>query len=947
MIHFLTSIVFAEPLDSTTLSIDTNDVTEAQLVLDIEAMESQEAFRLEMLSTGFLGMSGTAQYYFPTLRLWDGKFSTPIKDITSDYATLVQGDWAIVAEDQLNEILSVLNQENNSRSLEPQCNLSAPKFGRVTATERILIEKNTNEFLAIESDLSKVFAWECIQGEVRFELLNFAGSNQDVNDVEGLPSWTANDFEFRPTIHVTVDGQSVDIIGRPMQDLSRMYHHILEREGFYVDVGNFVHGYTSVEDKGFSKYRNFDYEWLSALEPFALGIGRNELIAGMDNFIKETAIRSLPYLATNLTVPKGYEGTVFPTHKVHTIQHETGKTSDVLFLSILDPEWAEQIPQIKTEGWEITDPNEAMVELLTKLAEEQASPDVVVVLTTASTKVLEAIRQRGPSIDLLLGDHTLATHRISEQTIDLNEIDETQKGAPLTLPMDGLQVVWMEIGNGFLQRLQHNVVDIYESDPVNSSVQRQIMDIRLPYYGEQNEQRLTLDHLEWNERLSQDDWEQFLCGVVLEQTGADTVLLDGFRSPKGVGTLTEKHISDALAVNDVVEIHRIPGTNYKRFLDQAKGATTASCGVTPGTKSPKPKGHSIETGMFYTVATTDQVRLREGLSLLIQANQTSKWLDAPKMETLIQDDGEQLGLRTMVLDAVREYDAVGPQTPPSLNKMTEDMTKIEAQRWWLKLNDVGFTTDSFESPQVQELASVPETMINNPSSASLGTMVDVSLDYIAPKSKSTFRAVSQYSALYSTVEGQENLQKQETGDDLRLMGTWSYTAADWTWGKLSVMPFGEVLMDAEWTPIEFEDGSLATRQSDFSFTTGLSTKPWRSIKNIKLGALVNRDLAQLDSKPNEWAGSLQLTSSKSFSQALIWGNEGTMNIYGNTPDDDASDLRLRAYGKSKLTMPISSHVGVSLYATGLLVKGRSTENDVWGHGWNIGASVDLLGAFTL
>ena len=72
-----------------------------------------------------------------------------------------------------------------------------------------------------------------------------------------------------------------------------------------------------------------------------------------------------------------------------------------------------------------------------------------------------------------------------------------------------------------------------------------------------------------------------------------------------------------------------------------------------------------------------------------------------------------------------------------------------------------------------------------------------------------------------------------------------------------------------------------------------------------------------------------------------------MNLYGNTPDDDASDLRLRAYGKSKLTMPISSNLGVSLYATGLLVKGRSTENDVWGHGWNLGASVDVLGTFNL
>ena len=946
MIPFVTSLVFAEPLGSSRISIDGSEYTDEQFALDIEAMEKQEIFRLEMLSTGFLGMAGTAQYYFPTLQLWDGQFSTPITDITSDYATLVQGDWSIVAKDRLPDVLSVLNKESEQGDNAPQCNLSPHKLGRVTATERVIVDQSTDEILAVEPDLWTVFAWKCTKDNVTFELLNFGGGSiEEMGSVEKFPSWTVNDFEFRPTMHLSVAGQSVDIIGRPMQELSRIYNHILEREGFYVDVGNFVHGYTSIEDKGFSKYRYFDYEWLSALEPFALGIGRNELIAGVDNFIKETHGMDLPYLATNLKAPEGYKGRVFPTHKIHTIEHETGNASTVLFLSILDPEWAEQVPQIKSEGWEILDPNESMKTLLASLEEEQNKPDAVVVLTSASTKVLQEIRQRGPSIDLLLGDHTLATHRISEQVIDLHEIDKTEKGAPLTLPMDGLQLVWLEIGNGFLQRLQHNVVDIYESDAVNSSVQRQIMDTRLPYYGQQNEQRLTLDHLEWNERLSQDDWELFLCGVVLERTGADTVLLDGFRPPKGIGTLTEKHISDALAVNDVVEIHRIPGKNYKRFLDQAKGATSASCGVKPGTGSPKPKGHAIETGMFYTVATTDQVRLRRGLGLLIQANQSSKWLDAPKMETLIRGNGEQLGLRSMILEAVREYDTAA--ATPSLKKVTEQTSTIDKQRWWLKLNDVGLTTDSFESPQVEELASVPETMINNPSSASLGTMVDVSLDYIAPKSKSTFRAQSQYSALYATVDEQEDLQKQETADDLRFTGTWSYTAADWTLGKLSVMPFGEVLMDAEWTPIELEDGSLATRQSDFSLTTGISTKPWRSIRNVKLGVLVNRDLAQLDTKPNEWAGSMQFTSSKSFSQALIWGNEGTMNIYGNTPDDDASDLRLRAYGKSKLTMPISSNFGVSFYATGLLVKGRSIENDVWGHGWNLGVSVDVLGTFSM
>ena len=68
--------------------------------------------------------------------------------------------------------------------------------------------------------------------------------------------------------------------------------------------------------------------------------------------------------------------------------------------------------------------------------------------------------------------------------------------------------------------------------------------------------------------------------------------------------------------------------------------------------------------------------------------------------------------------------------------------------------------------------------------------MDISLDYIAPKSKSTVRAQSQYAALYSTVEGEEELQKQETGDDLRLTATHIHCCRLVT-GKPSVMPLGK------------------------------------------------------------------------------------------------------------------------------------------------------------
>ena len=86
-------------------------------------------------------------------------------------------------------------------------------------------------------------------------------------------------------------------------------------------------------------------------------------------------------------------GKTFPTHKIHTITHETGNSSSVLFYH-LDPEWPEQVPQIKAEGWQITDPNESIQNILDDLEEDNAYPDAIVVLTSASTKVLQDMTKR-------------------------------------------------------------------------------------------------------------------------------------------------------------------------------------------------------------------------------------------------------------------------------------------------------------------------------------------------------------------------------------------------------------------------------------------------------------------------------------------------------------------------------------------------------------------------
>ncbi len=950
----LTMVALANPIntqskDSTNVHLKAPlDSSVRELEVDQQDTESDIVERVfDFVATGHLSDAGGATYYFPSMRALEHELQGLMVDSHFDHTTLIQGTWTIFAMENLSSTLSVLESP-----VKPICEQKEALSGALLNTERLLF-RGELDYLTAKVSGKPVNRWTCSHELGQFELLNFDAQPK----MKDLPIWDVNDFEFRPAIHLSVsdvDGGlngTVDIVGRPLQELSRMVAAIEQHTGDYVDVGGFVHGYSSVLDSGLSKHRVFDYEWLDALDPLVLGVGKTEIIAGVNNFLREVDGKELPYIATNLEPPEGYSDISLPKYTLVNLSSDSKTPSQtvpsVLFLSVLDPLWMKEVPLIKEEGWEIQDPSQSLFRVIEEVREQGVEPTAIVVLSAVQSETLRQIRMHGPNVDLLLGDSSLATHRVGRQIIELNDLSRSQKGAPITLPLDGLQQVALSIEENHVKTLEHEPVDIVESNQTNHFVQRQLMANRVPYYPDQNTTLVKLDQIKWSEPLSNAEWEKLLCGVVLSETGADTVLLDGFTAPMTVGSLTEKQVADALAVQDVVEVHRILGKNYGRFLDQAIGSTSMSCGVKPGDKSRKPRGQSIDSNMVYTVATTDQVRLKKDLDLLIQANQSTKWLDPAKTEIQQNSEGKPYYLRLLVLDHLRQHRMNSVRKAPMYSTLTKDLSKPSVQKWWLRLNDVGFTLDSFQSPQVDELSSVPEAMINNPSSAAIGSVVDVTVDRIGDKTKTSFRAQSQYSALYASTDQDEGLTKQETGDDLRLTATWSYTKADWKLGSLTLMPFGELLMDSEWTPLELEGGTFATRQSDLSGTVGLSTKPFGPVKTFKVGGLVNRDLAQLEQKPSEYAGSLQISTKNVLSQALFWTNEGSCFVYGNTPDDDASDLRVRMYGKSKLTMPISTNVGVSVYSTGLLVKGRSTENEVWGHGWNVGASLDLLGTFNL
>ena len=80
---------------------------------------------------------------------------------------------------------------------------------------------------------------------------------------------------------------------------------------------------------------------------------------------------------------------------------------------------------------------------------------------------------------------------------------------------------------------------------------------------------------------------------------------------------------------------------------------------------------------------------------------------------------------------------------------------------------------------------------------------------------------------------------------------------------------------------------------------------------------------------------------------FIWIIDGDLQFYGDTINDDATDLKYRLYGISKLSLPFSRFASITLYGEGLGIQGRIPETKTFGFAWNTGISFDVVGSFDL
>lgn len=802
----------------------------------------------------------------------------------------------------------------------------------------------------------------------------------------GEPSWELGDFEFRRAVTGDLEEEEVThpflVVARPVQEAARTFARIerrlAERPGsIYVDAGAFVDGASSVRDGDLSLHRPLGFEMLERLGPTALAPGRTELAKGARHAFAELAGTTLPYIATNWTAED--PALELPDTVERTVVTPAG-TVRLAFVAILDPALMVEVPELAADGVRITDPVDGVQPTVDRLYAQDPPPDAVIALTTAGPLVMADVRRRLRGVDVLLGDPSFATIRVGERDVAIDHLPPDVKAAPLTLSLDGLATADLDFEGpeGQLDRVVNTPWLVLGEPPVDARVMSRVTTTRAAVYPPLDRPLVAPPSENPTGYMAPSTWQALVCEAVRARTGADSVLLHDLPSPPGApGELTELLVTDQLALLDVLEVHRVPGTHLNGVLDKAFGNVDVACGAAPG--GPRSAwGRGIEPDQVYRLVTTDRTRRSTPLGGILEGARVSRPLDGQPWTTLEGAEGAPLTLRTAVLEQLRTVrDAEGlDKVVPAL---VLDAPKARPPQWVGRIRQASIQLERFRGIEpddegVTPFSTVPETLANSPSSFTLGSAGDLALEYSDRRVAGDLRFRSSFTRIQAEaredVDGDGVLDvveaETETADDWLLSTTW--TAAGVVLpktGKVQATPYTELRYDSEYTPIENPlfnaddpddpanagQDPLLPRQADLSLAVGLAARPLGPMRALRLGGFANRALNQLEDKPTEYGGRLELEALQVLGPALKWSLLGDLQVFANTDQDDETDLRFRAFGESRLALPLARYLDIALFAQGFALQRRfdadpAAELPV-GATWNVGAAVQSTGAFRL
>lgn len=897
------------------------------LALSQETAPAPEISSVEILYTGHRRGVRSGRYPFHTfhhLRQLDAAAALTSVEVFS--GTLAQEDWLLRTEDRrLGSVLALLDGS------EVSCGLPTSVPALVSSTEVAVLDQPGE--MPLLSELAERTQGELAEHVVRV-CRNAAGVEALLTGPSlSLPEWGRAAFEVRTSLRLDFsDGSVVTFIGIPIQETARTMAALesLKAPGvLYMDAGDFVDGASTVNPGQLSLHRPLGFEMLRRLEPAALAPGHTELVGGAVGFLSES--EGLPYVATNWSAAD-------PALELAPYRIITTADQRVGVIAVLDPVLMTDIPDLVREGITITDPVDSVQAVVDEMHALAEPPDTIIALTTASSAVMGALRRRLRGVDVMLGDPTFATLRVEERDVFMRPLPPGAKAAPLTLSMDGVTTARLSFVENSLRSVVSTPRLVIGADPQDDAVRARITATRSETYPLLDVP--LLPDLSGTQAMSQEDWSQLVCEAVRSATASDAVLLRALPSVRPLpGPLTELQLLEQLGILDQLVSYDIPGGSMPSLLDRVYGVAPVSCGATMTNK--KVRGRSIDAERTYRVVTTNHTVDDPALGGILGSMVPTRLLDGPGSRTLRDPEGAPLLLSQAVLDELRGIRDAGGG-PAAVSSWLQGAPSAIPPMWLLRMRQVDLQLARFQGTENDAFAEVPETLATSPSSVTLSTAADIAVERSGAKITADLRFQGSYASQRITGE-----EFAESADDWKLStsGTLPGLALPAS-AALAWMPYSELLYDSELTPTLDEDGIDNPRQADLSLAAGLSSRSWRGLKNVRVGGFANQDVARLGSKPTEFGGKTTWETAYTVS-GLTWSTDGDLQVFASTPQDDATDLRLKFTGETRLAMPLARFLSINLYAQGFALKGRVAANEALGFSWTLGSSLDISGAFEL
>lgn len=881
---------------------------------------------LTVLSAGGSGGVSSGRYAWELLRSIGEQPSLSVEEVRLIHGVAAQGPWTLVADDNyVQSLLIALGQMSACSTIGETISPSGPN-------EALLFGTNPPPSWALNL--------RSAQTQTPLTVRRCPGATL-YGPAEGQPDPSLGAWELRQGLRMTVrDGErgpaDLTVVGRPTQEASRTHARALRfleehPDAIVVNAGNSLDGASSVVDGALSYHRPTGLRALSEARPDAYLPGLNELAAGPRAFLDEARPYDLPLLATN------WSSTDPALALPASVMVQRGGAR-VAVLGVLDPALMERLPSMAADGVTLTDPVAALNAEISRLQALPEPPDAVLLLTTAPAALQDQLRRKVRGADLLIGDSSFATLRVASETWVMRPTARAEKGAAVTLPLDGLLSVSLVVDPD-----AHRVLEV-KAEPllvrgdaaVDPATTAAITAVRAELYPDLDRPLLPAPPEGPAAAWTSASFGQLVCEVVRERTGAELVVLAPRPTPRvPPGPLTALAVGDALATLERLEAHPVPADRYADLLNALPAVDLVTCGSVPGAAFPLAGGRPLDTSRTYTVVTTDLTRQSTALGALLKAGPPPRPLDPRGPVPL------QLTLHAAVMDTLSEAVAADGPNAAMQHYLVERPKAIDPL-WLLRVRGLSFESTRFDGVNdPTPFASVPETLAVSPSSFTLSTAADLSLEYGSAAWAWDLRGRGAYSVVRTSDAA------QEASDDWRLSTSLVSRRLTLPGAPGAWAPYGELLYDSEWTPTDDGAGAQNPRQADLSVALGLGAAPTRTLRRLRLGGFANRDLNQLSTKPTELGLRLDLEASQRLGEVARLSALGDVMVFASTANDDPSDLRLRAWGELRLSLPLARWLEVSVYSQGFVIYGRHPDNEVWGFASTTGATLTASGSATL